>query len=269
MSIKTGEFIQSIERVAPKAQAESWDNIGWQIDLGKSEISKVYIALEITNKVIEDAKKRGADVILTHHPMLFNPVRTIDSRSVIGKYIFSLISAGISVYSAHTNYDSAFGGMNDVLADMLGLNKIRKIEIDPSKKIEHGENPVGRMGEFETPITLEDACTLVKTALGIDAVKIVGEKNAMVRKVALCAGSGSDSIPAAILRKCSLFITGDVKHHQAQAAKESGLNIIDAGHYATENHFVTQLSEKLKDAHGDSLTVIQSTVNADPFDAIV
>ncbi|MDR0357520.1 MAG: Nif3-like dinuclear metal center hexameric protein, partial [Clostridiales Family XIII bacterium] len=121
MSTETKALIEAIEGFAPLDLQEDWDNSGWQINLGREQIARATVALDITNAVIAEAKVLRADLILTHHPLFFVPVKRIDSGDIVGRYIAELISAGIGVYSAHTSFDSAPGGMNDALAALLGL----------------------------------------------------------------------------------------------------------------------------------------------------
>jgi dinuclear metal center YbgI/SA1388 family protein len=181
--------------------------------------------------------------------------------------VIDLIKAGISVYSAHTTFDEAFGGNNEYLADLLGLSRIRRIKNKrTAMKGDSREYVIGRMGEFTEPITMEAACRLVENALNIKGeLKTVGDSNKIIRTVGLCTGAGGDEMGAAIKNGCDLFITGDVRHHEAQIAIEKGICIIDAGHYGTEKIFAENFADKLKKNVGSKIQIIESEINTNPF----
>ncbi|HVI41612.1 MAG TPA: Nif3-like dinuclear metal center hexameric protein [Anaerovoracaceae bacterium] len=271
MSMKMNELIAEIEIIAPREMEEEWDNCGMQINMGNQEINRVLIALEITKGVIAEAMMKDIDFVITHHPLLFHKIDVVDNNSITGNYIIDLIKAGISVYSAHTTFDDAFGGNNEYLADILGLSRIRRIKNKrPSMKEATREFVVGRMGEFTEPITMEAACRLVEKALGIKGeLKTVGDPHAIIRSVGLCTGAGGDTMPAAIKNGCDLFITGDVRHHEAQIGIEKGICIIDAGHYGTEKIFAENFADKLKKNVGSKIQIIESEINTNPFKIVI
>ncbi|MDR1953477.1 MAG: Nif3-like dinuclear metal center hexameric protein [Clostridiales Family XIII bacterium] len=275
MSIKTTKLIAAIEDFAPLQLQESWDNSGWQINPGREETARILVALEIINPVIEEAKRLRADFILTHHPLLFVPVKRIDYGDITGGYVASLISAGIGVYSAHTSFDAAPGGMNDSLAELIGLvnvvpfppiGEIVAMDVLPGDGGHELKTQIARAGEFETPMTFRDVCRRVERVLGMKGrLKTVGDPDTLIEKVALCGGGGGDLVEAAIKSDCRLYITSDVKHHQAQWAKERGLCLIDGGHDGTEKHFITVAAKYLRETLGENAEVIETAVSADPF----
>lgn len=267
MSMPMSELIAEIEVIAPRELEEEWDNCGMQINMGNQEVNKVLIALEITKSVIAEAMMKDIDFIITHHPLLFHKIDVVDNNSITGNYIIDLIKASISVYSAHTTFDGAFGGNNEYLADLLGLSRIRRIKNKrPSMKGDAREFVCGRMGNFPEPITMEAACRLVENALEIKGeLRTVGDPNKIISTVALCTGSGGDTMDAAIKNGCDLFITGDVKHHEAQKAREKGICLIDAGHFGTEKIFSENFADKLRKNIGSKTQVIESEINTNPF----
>ena len=271
MSMKMSELISEIEIIAPRELEEAWDNCGMQINMGNTEINNVLVALEITKSVITEAMEKKIDFIITHHPLLFNKIDVVDNNNITGNYVIDLIKQGISVYSAHTTFDDAFGGNNEYLADLLGLSRVRRIKNKrPSMKDSSREFFIGRMGNFSDPMTMEDACKLVEKALNIKGqLKTVGDPNKMIRTVGLCTGAGGDTMAAAIRNGCDLFITGDVRHHEAQIAREKGHCLIDAGHYGTEKIFAENFADKLRKNVGSKIQIIESEIDTNPFDIVI
>lgn len=271
MSMKMNELIAEIEVIAPRELEEEWDNSGMQINMGNQEVNRVLIALEITKGVIAEAMMKDIDFIITHHPLLFHKIDVVDYNTITGNYVIDLIKAGISVYSAHTTFDDAFGGNNEYLADILGLSRIRRIKNKRTAlKGDGREYVVGRMGDFTEPITMEAACRLVEKALDIKGeLKTVGDSNKIIRTVGLCTGAGGDTMGPAIKNGCDLFITGDVRHHEAQIAIEKGICIIDAGHHGTEKIFAENFADKLKKNVGSKIQIIESEINTNPFKNVI
>lgn len=267
MSIKIGDLLTELRTIAPRELEEDWDNGGFQINMGKKEFDRILVSLEITSAVIREAADLGADFIVTHHPLLFRPLDVIDGNTVTGNYTIQLIRHGITVYTAHTSFDSVFGGNNDHLAELLDLQQVRKLKVWTP----HGDQEaIGRMGSFARAITLQEAAQLVENVLHLpEQVRIVGNPEKRIKTVGLCTGAGGGSIEAVIRNSCDLFITGDVKHHEAQIAKEMGLCVIDAGHFGTEKIFAENFAGKLRKAIRDAAEVIESKAVVDPFERMV
>lgn len=267
MAIGFAELLSELRTIAPRELEEEWDNGGLQINMGNETVNRILVCLEITGEVIDEAVKRKADYIVTHHPLLFHKLDVIDARTITGAYVIKLIRHGITVYSAHTSFDHVFGGNNDYLADLLELQMIRKLKVWTP----FGDKELaGRIGTFREPTRLDAAALKVEELLKLrDHVRIVGDPTKMITTVGLCTGAGGDSIEAAIRNGCDLFITGDVRHHEAQMAKEMGLCIIDAGHYGTESIFSGNFAAKLRKATGDKVDVIESNILVNPFDHMV
>jgi dinuclear metal center YbgI/SA1388 family protein len=263
MAISRRDLIWQIEKIAPPALAEEWDNAGPQIDVGSGDVKRVLVALDVTDALIREAKAINADYIVAHHPLIFHAIRAIDGKQAQGRRIADLIRAGISLYAAHTSFDAAYGGNNDHLAALLGLQKIRRFQ---ARREAPGREPIGRIGDLRPEARLAEVCRLLKEKLGLaHALPAVGDPECLVGKVGLCTGGGGDLIEDALRNGCSLFITGDIRHHEALLAAENGLCLIDAGHFATEWIFVKNFAEKLKSAAGDVLEVVESRAGRDPF----
>ncbi|MDR3304699.1 MAG: Nif3-like dinuclear metal center hexameric protein [Clostridiales Family XIII bacterium] len=276
MAVEKMKLIAEIEKSAPLALAEPWDNSGWQIDMGRGEISKVLAALEISDAVIEEAALQGASLILTHHPLLFAPLRQISAHTIAGGYLTKLIRADVSVYSAHTTFDAAPGGMNDLLAEMIGLTNIKPFlsgegsdgaVIDLGNGMDGGlTHAIARCGEFSAPRTFREILQCVEQQIGMESrLKTVGDPERLVKNGIVCGGGGGDLTEAAMRAGYDFYLTSDIKHHQAAWARESGLCLIDGGHFGTERHFVPVMAARLREAFGGALSVIETGVDLDPW----
>lgn len=267
MGIAFDELLYALRTIAPRELEEDWDNGGFQINMGNKVFKKILISLEITGDVIREAVELGADFIVTHHPLFFRKLDVIDANTVIGGHAIELIKNGITVYSAHTSFDSVFGGNNDYLAELLDLQKVRKLKIWTPRG---DQELIGRMGSFREACTLGEVAKLVETVLKLkDHVRLVGSPSKKVTTVGLCTGAGGDSIEVLTPGDCDLYITGDVKHHHAQMAKEIGLSIIDAGHYGTESIFVENFSSTLRKISKGEVEILESKIIVNPFDSVV
>lgn len=264
MAMNLDELVEVIEEIAPPATQEGWDNSGIQIAAGPMEIQKVLTSLEITDAVIEEADEEDADLIVTHHPLIFGGIKKIDYREMIGSYIVRLLNLGISVYSSHTPFDKLEGGNNDFLAEKIGLSYVRGFVCA------EGENNIGRVGELENPMTLVAMMDLIAERLQMDPeqIRAVGRPETLIERVGICTGAGADLMELALENGCQLFITGDLKYHDAQKARAMGLSVIDAGHYGTEKSFAWNFASKLREKVGDQIEIIQSEVDIDPFEMI-
>ncbi len=258
MSIKVERIIEELNTLAPECLAEDWDNIGLQIGGRDHEVSKILLALDATTNVIDEAIKIKADMIITHHPLIFAPLKSIIRDNPKSNNIYKLIKHDISLYVMHTNFDTAFGGTNDILANKIGLGNMEVINPD-----ENGMG-IGRIGETQTT-TMRELSEVLKEKLDLSHVRIVGAADMLVSKVAICTGSGMSFMRSAV-GKADVFITGDVKFHEAQEAKDLGLGIIDVGHYGSENIAMPSIKEYLDEfAVKHQIEIVISQINEDPF----
>ena len=255
--MKADKLQAIIEEFAPLSLQEPWDNSGYQVKLKNVNISRVLVAMEITERVIDEAIDKRIDAIVTHHPMLFSPVKCVDDNNFIGNYMVKLIKNGINVYSSHTPFDKTAGGNNDYLAKLLHLCDIGLMESD--------ESGFCRVGTVDGECTIGEYIEQISKWLKIDKsfMSFSGNLDEEVKKVGLCTGAGADFLELAVSEGCDLFITGDVKYHTAQTAKELGLNLLDIGHYGSEKIFVENMASYLR--ANSSLEIIESTENLNPF----
>ncbi|MGI6722243.1 MAG: Nif3-like dinuclear metal center hexameric protein [Anaerovoracaceae bacterium] len=262
--IKYDELIDIIEEIAPPQLTEEWDNSGVQINTGKEKISTVLITLEMNQAVIDEAGKCAADVVITHHPLIFGGLDSVDSADgQTGSYITQLIKADISVYSAHLTFDNAPRGNNWYLANLLHLKDIGRPE-------NCSETVPFMTGTTEKKMSFDEACEFVRTSLGLPPhyVRGIGYPRSSVRKVGVCTGAGAEYLDLAIAEGCDMFITGDVKYHDAQRAKALDMCLLDAGHYGTEKIFTENFADQLEKKTKKKLNVIMSGANMDPYSII-
>jgi dinuclear metal center YbgI/SA1388 family protein len=369
MPVKCQTIINFIEQLVPRRLAEDWDNVGLQIGDRTQEIRGIVVALDLEPQVVDEALAVGANLIITHHPVIFKPLKNIRADLTQGKMILNIIKNDISVYCAHTNLDSAAQGVNQVLAELLKLEKIKVLNPDKAENLfkvvifvpESHLEPVrsamaeagagwignysdcsffvrgtgafkatpgcspftgevgtleqtpevrletivtekqinkvvkaaiaahpyeeaaydvyplanhvnelglGRVGDLRSPVSLVDFMELVKNSLNVSTVKYTGDSHAIVRKIAVCGGSGAGLIHKAAFAGVDVLLTGDVKYHEAQEAKALGLNLVDAGHFATEYPVVLKLADLLANycsEEGYGIPVHSAQMNTDIF----
>lgn len=357
---KVQDIISVMENHFPLYLAEDWDNVGLQIGAREKEVKKLAIALDLDDHALQEALAWGADMVITHHPLLFKPVRRIEYNRYIGRLIRTIIIADLAVYSAHTNLDAAEKGINQILAEMIGLNNIEPLfngqedkfaklvvfvpfthmervraavnaagaghignysdcsfrsggigAFRPREKARpfRGEKGVleeveeyrletilyekdvnkvvramiaahpyeeaaydiypllnqghiysmGRKGVLPQKMNLETFAAHLKTRLGLEAMKIAGELNKEISRVAVISGAGASLMNKMANNEIDLLITGDVKYHEAQEANSRGIALIDAGHQETEQIIIPHLAQLIKrelDKAGQSIEVL-------------
>lgn len=251
--ITVNDVLNFLNTVAPPSMKMDWDNVGLLCGDKDTPVTKILVALDPFEAVIDEAQYEGADLIVTHHPLIFQAIKSVTEDTEVGRCIRKLCYFRISAINAHTNLDCAPGGVNDRLAQALGLNRIEVI--DPMGTDEQGQ-PWGllRMGEVaEQPLC--EFMEVVKSNLGCEGLRYV-DGGKPVRKVAVGGGACAGEMMAALRAGCDTFVTADVKYNQFWDAQAMGLNLIDAGHFATENPIVSVLAEKLKAQFPDLEVVI-------------
>ncbi len=369
MPEKCKTVIKLIEGLAPTYLAESWDNVGLQIGDRDRDVHKIMVCLEVTDAVIDEAVEKKVDMVITHHPLIFKPLKSICTHDPVGRMVHKLIQHNIILYCAHTNLDSAAGGTNDVFAKLLNLESVALLKKSyqelyykivvfvPESHIEEvrtsicdagaghigdysyctyqtmgkgtfmpleGSNPyigienklertseyrletivsqknmkaviqkmkdahpyeevaydifaltneieshgIGRVGMLKESMKMSLLCDEIKLKLGLNYVRVVGDVNQWVQKVALCTGSGAEFIYDAYKAGCDCYITGDVKYHDAQYAAQLGIAVIDAGHFETEAFACRMIALSLEEMSKQlnyNIDIFPSTVYINPF----
>ncbi len=361
------DIAQAIERQAPLQLQESWDNCGLQVGSMSSPVQRVLTALDVTPEVVSEAIERQVDAIVTHHPMIFKGIKSINTDTMQGRMIKDLLCHGINVYSAHTNLDVTEGGLNDEVATRLGLQDIQGLEetgrdvaykvavyvpVTHSEQLRQamgdagaghigayshcsfsvagegrflpleGTNPfigqagmmeavqeervetvvpkkllgqvlssmekvhpyeeiaydvvalenaydahyIGRIGNLPQPLSIEEFKELLQSVFPHSQLRWGGAKRTEVQRIGLCTGSGAEFIKIAAKQKADVYITGDVKYHDMQMAKELGITVVDAGHYGTEYMSQTLLKRMIENTYTNGeVEVIESKVQRDFF----
>ena len=237
--MKAYELTSWLEKKYPSDAAEDWDNVGLLAGDDTNEISHVFLALDLTEETLAEAIEDGADMIITHHPMIFSGIKKINNHSFTGRKILTLIQKGIVYYAMHTNYDVM--GMAELAADMLDLKDRKVLE-----EVLDGEG-IGRVGDLPRSMTLEECANFVKGRFGLPNVKIFGELEKQVQRAAICPGSGKSEAKPALSMGAEVYITGDIDHHTGIDMADCGMAIIDAGHYGVEHIYIADMEHFLKE----------------------
>ncbi|MCI1931014.1 MAG: Nif3-like dinuclear metal center hexameric protein [Clostridia bacterium] len=259
--MNAAKIIQILEKKVPLYLAEDWDNPGLVIGKRNREIKKVLVALDVTDDVAKEAVEKKVDMIVTHHPMIFGTIKKINDDTALGRRIMLLIENNINHYAMHTNLDTAFGGTNDALCEIIGLKNTEPLAV--STEQDGMPNGLGRIGELEKETTLGEFAEVLKKKLKLDCIRIIGSTSGKVKKIGLCTGTGMEFMNEAVAKRCDTYITADVKFHEAQKAIEEGINLIDATHYATENIIVHVIAEYLRE--NTDILVIESECDGQVF----
>lgn len=366
------KVIRIIEQFAPKELASEWDNVGLQVGHPSAEINSILVTLDVTEAVIDEAINLGAGMIVSHHPLIFKPLKNLRYDSAVGNLIAKAIQANIGIYAAHTNADSCNRGVNHCLAQKIGLEDIRVLqpeavnlfkfivfvpegyqtivreamgeagagwigayshctfmtegmgsfkplaganpfigkpgqleevheyrvesivpeskisglvkkvlEVHPYEEVAYDIYPLvnsdsdqgmGRIGKLPSSLSLGALAEKIKSDLNCPWVLISGSKEAVVETVAVCGGSGAQFIASAKAKGAEVLVTGDVKYHEAMTAKELGINIIDAGHNATERVFISELADYLRNqlnSAGEKVEVFETKIDTNPWDSLI
>ena len=224
------DIINILEAQSPPEYAESWDNVGLLCGRSDREVKRIAVALDATIDVIESAIENNADMLVTHHPLIFGKINRVNDRTVLGRKLLKLIESGIACYAMHTNFDTK-GGMAKLAGEMLSVKNAEVLE-----ETRDGEG-LGVIGLLERTMTLREVAELTKERFGLSEVLCFGDPDTEIEKVAVCPGSGKSVIDVSIEKGAGCLITGDIGHHDGIDAMEAGLSIIDASHQGLEKIF--------------------------------
>ena len=234
--VRTSEVFKALDARAPVGLKMGFDNVGHLAGRSDREVGRVLVTLDITDAVIGEAAALGAQLIVSHHPLTFEGVKSVTDSGAAERKFLAIVEAGMSAICMHTNLDAAEGGVNDALAAALGATVLDKL---------NKEENVSRLCELPEAMGFGAFLALVKERLGANGLRYAGPEKP-VKRLGLCGGAGAGDLELAIAAGCDTYLTADVKHHQFIAANEAGINLIDAGLYPTVNVVVPVLKTWLE-----------------------
>jgi GTP cyclohydrolase I len=261
------DIMEAMEVFAPLHLAESWDNCGLQIGSRAWTVGRIRLALDPTTEVIQAAARDKVDLIITHHPLIFHPLRSIDLQTPVGRTIESALNAKTALYCAHTNLDSARQGVNDALAGAIGLKNTAPL-VPADNPLDDANAGMGRIGRLPRVQTLKGLIAQIKASFRLDYIRYAGNPELKIDQAAVCSGSGSSLIPAFLSTAAQVYISGDLRYHDARDIQEAGRALIDIGHFHSERLILDPLAGRLKetaDAKGWQLDIQVCRLQRDPF----
>lgn len=253
--MKVADLVEVLEDLAPVRNAESWDNVGLLIGDETSQVSHVLLTIDMGPAQLEEATRLGCQAVVAYHPPIFKGLR----RLLPGMPAYEAVRAGIAVYSPHTALDVARGGTNDSLAEgVLGL-----VDVEPLRPALDGPG-MGRLGVLDPAVDRSVLIERIKARLGMDRILVAGPRTGAVRIVAVCAGACGDILDHALAKRADLYLTGEMRHHDALRAAREGLTVVCALHSNSERHVLLRLQRQLRTSL-PKLEVFVSQTDADPF----
>lgn len=244
------EITERLERLFPRDAACDWDNPGLLVGHLDAEVHSIYVALDATEEVIEEAVSRGCELIVTHHPVIFRGVRELSDASPLGRKLLRLAESRTAVFSMHTNYDASPSGMGQLVSRMLGLRMLAPLEEIPFREqrreteesAEGGERyGIGFLAELPDILSPESFSLLVKRVFRLPAVELY-DAGRPVKRIACCPGSGRGQLANVLRSGAGLFLSGDLGHHDGLDFVEAGISLVNAGHYGLEHPFSEELA---------------------------
>lgn len=266
MAPRVKEIVNSLNLDAPFNLAEPWDNVGLLVGNPDQEVTSILIGLDPTNSLIDEALASGANLVVTHHPVIFQPLSSINTADPGGKLLEKLLANEIAIIGCHTNLDSATDGVSDILAARLGLENLSPLLPTAEKGIT--ETGLGRIGCFSAPVSATIFIERVQEVLNLPSIQVAGKLPKNIKTVAVCGGSGSDLATVALAGGADIYLSAEIKHSTAIWAIENDFCIIDGTHFATEQPSVSLLAKKLARAKRNqnwNIKIRQSETETHPF----
>jgi dinuclear metal center YbgI/SA1388 family protein len=264
--LRLGDLLADLEAIAPGALAEPWDNVGLMAGDPARDVSGILVAQDPTTGVLAEAAAAGLNVVITHHPLIFHPLKALRLDQPVGRLLAMALRAEIAVISCHTNLDVIAQGVSDTLAARLGLAACEPLTGTGGR--EKAAVGFGRVGDFPDGISGKHFLQRLFRVLDIPVVQQAGTLPERITRAAVCGGSGSALVEAAWSRGAQVFVAGEIKHSEARWAEANNFCVIDAGHYATENVAVPALVARLREtmaARGAEVPVRAAVSQRNPF----
>lgn len=258
------DIIKTIEKAYPVYAACEWDNVGLLVGNKEKEIKSIYVALDATDEIIQTVVNKKIDMLITHHPLIYSPLQRITNEHFVERRVFSLIQHDISYYAMHTNYDVL--GMADLAGEMMGMANSDVLEVTRENGVRNKPEGIGRICTLEEAISLRQCCEMVKERFQLEHVKVFGDLNQLIKRLAISPGSGKSMIDISVLKGADVLITGDIDHHSGIDAVAQGMAVIDAGHYGLEHIFIQDMLQFLQ-KNFETLQ-IESAPVAHPFQMV-
>jgi dinuclear metal center YbgI/SA1388 family protein len=269
MAVTISDIISCLDDIAPFGMAQSWDNVGLLIGDRRREVKSVLVGLDPTNRLLTEALDKGADTVITHHPAIFKPFPFVDTAEPSGSFLETALVSKLNVLACHTNFDSAVGGVNDALAELLGLVELSALVPAEANGAEGAG--LGRIGRYPEAKSGKEFIELLLNILEGASVQVAGVIPERIESVALCGGSGSEFAETARQRGADVYISAEIKHNIGCWAEEAGFCVIDGTHYATEKPAVKLLTKHLvsyAQTQGWDLEIFESTSEKHPFSTV-
>ncbi len=257
---RLNEICEFLDRAAPTQLAETWDNVGLLIGDPQAEVSRVMTCLTITPESAAEAVDENADLIVSHHPLPFQPLKKLTTETTPARLVWQLIRSGIAVYSPHTGFDSAANGINYMICERIGLHDIRPLVAAENVEANVGS---GRIGELPSPIDLAALIDLLKQRFSIDQLQYVGQLDQRIAAVGSACGSGGSLLEPAIATGCDALVTGEASFHTCLEARANRIAMVLLGHFHSERFAIESLADALQQQFGQ-LQVWPSANESDP-----
>ncbi|NTV12836.1 MAG: Nif3-like dinuclear metal center hexameric protein [Desulfobulbaceae bacterium] len=250
------DLIALLDQIAQPALAEEWDNVGLLVGTPEQEISSIFVALDPTLEILDEAKRKGCNVVVTHHPLIFKGLRAVRTDHPEGRLLACALADRLAILGCHTNLDKVSGGVSDMLAAHLGLSSCQVLAVDPGHS---GVNTIGfgRCGYLPKPMAFAEFTRFIRERLALPVVKVAGTPPREISKVAVCGGSGSDLAPVARAAGAQVYVSGEIKHSMARWAESVGFCVVDGGHFATENLMVVGLAKLIRSGFAGQGKVVE------------
>ncbi len=267
-TFSVADVIEFLETLAAPALAEEWDNVGLLLGDAHAAVQSAMTCLTLTPDVAEEAVERNADLVVTHHPILFRSIKRLTTGTTEGRMLLELIRAGVAVYSPHTAFDNGTGGINQWLADKLELENIAPLRPGEGPATANFEEALlsgsGRFGDFPEPISWTKFQEDIETKLNLAQYQYVGVERQLIRRVGIACGAAAEFLRDAHHQSCQVFITGEARFHACLEAKSLGIEMVLLGHYASERPALEMLADRLA-ARFRELSVWASEKETDPI----
>ena len=253
--VKVSEIVAYLHTFAPPTLAESYDNVGLLIGDSEQNVHKILVSLDADEAIAEEAKRVGADMIVSHHPLIFKPLRRIVPQDSVSRTAVSLIKNDIALFAMHTNFDSVQSGLGDLFLDKIG-ETVSRVPMEGDES-----NGIGRVAELKQSKTLTEMLSHVKQTFSLSSVRYVGKADKTISKIAVCNGGGAELVYLAKELGADCYISGDIKYQHARFAYENDIALIEIPHYSAEIIFMEYAKKMLSETFSENVEIVTAESN--------